>query len=77
MLSKYDQDVVKTLMPLIVNVLGNTFLFFDLWPILSSGQCLHVGWMGMSFSLICIIPKKDVKIVPNASPFDTDYKQID
>ncbi len=52
MLAKYDQDVVKNLMPLIVNVLGKTVLNIRTLSIqygvrygtglLVPGTCIHV-----------------------------------
>ena len=48
MISKYDQDVVKNLMPLIVNVLENLDLSFTGTPFTSGWvKVLEVaGWMG-------------------------------
>jgi len=47
MLAKYDQDVVKNLMPLIVNVLGKTVFNIRMFSIYygvryGTGTCIYV-----------------------------------
>jgi hypothetical protein len=56
MLAKYDQDVVKNLMPLIVNVLGKTVFKMRMFSIQSSvrygtGTCIYV--QAVQLKVIC------------------------
>jgi hypothetical protein len=56
MLAKYDQDVVKNLMPLIVNVLGKTVFNIRMFFIQSSvrygtGTCIYV--QAVQLKVIC------------------------